>query len=592
MTRNQSIGCLVAIAAIALGACKQKAEWERGKKVIHLAMRAKIGSLDPVRSSTQYAGLAQAQMYETLYTYKYLVRPLEITPLLATDMPEISEDGSTYTVRLRRGVKFHDNKCFEATDGKGREMVAKDVEYSLKRMADKDLRPGGWWIYADRIKGFDAFQKRMQARKAGETFDWDAKVEGIEVVDSHTVRFHLVRPFPQFLYILAMGYTAIMPRECAEFYGATFSSNPVGTGPFVLHKWSRGNRIVFFKNPTYREVLYPSEADDYAKKMGLTAAAGKRVPFVDALVFHIFEQDQPMWLKFRVGDVHMAQVPSEYQDAIYTKKRTLRKKFVDQGMRNYNLALFDFIYRGFNMEDKVIGLPGGERAKLVRQAISLAMDTGEINDAFYNNGAVLYDGPIPPGLDGYEPGITSPYRGPNIEKAKELLAKAGYPEGKGFPTLQYEISNSSNTVEQSEMFTRQLKKIGIKLSVNTNSFPELSDKLKRKKAQMFGLAWGADYPDAENFLQLFYGPNEAPGSNNFNYKKPEYDALFNQARTMLPGPERTAIYKKMRAMLIEDVPAFGSMARTRYYAWNKKLKNVYPIETWYRWYKFLDISED
>ncbi len=585
---------LVAIAVLAAMAtqagCKRRAAWERGKKVAHLSIRSKVGSLDPVKSSTQSAGTVQAMVYEPLFTYKYLVRPYEIKPLLAARMPAISADGLTYTIELERGVRFHDDPCFKASGGTGREMVAQDFVYSVLRMADQDLNPGGWWVFQDRIVGLNAFQERMNARKPGESFEWDATVEGLRATDTHTIQIKLIRPYPQLLFILAMGYSVVVPRECAEHYGGEFGSHPVGTGPFVFDSWSRGNRIVFLKNPNYRDARYPSEGSEEAKKRGLLAPAGKRIPFLDGIVFHIFEQDQPKWLKFRVGDVDMIPVPDEYHDVIFDEHARLRKKFVDQGVRNDNVPLLDLIYRGFNMEDPIVGLPGGQRARLVRQAISLALDSDEINDAFYSNTNVLYDGPIPPGLDGYEPGVTSPYRGPNIEKAKQLLARAGYPDGKGLPAIQYEISNAGATVEQSEMFVRQLRRIGVKLSVNTNSFPELSDKLKRKKAQMFSLAWGADYPDAENFLQLFYGPNEAPGSNNFNYKNPTYDALYNQSRTMSPGPERTALYKKMRALLLDDVPSFGSMARTRFYVWGPRLKNVMPTEVWYRWHKYLDVE--
>lgn len=592
-TPHAALLCGVGVALlVVMGSCKQRPAWERGKKVAHLALRAKVGSLDPVKSSTQYAGLSQAQIYEPLFSYKYLVRPYELEPLLAAEMPDISDDGLVYTIKLREGVLFHDNECFEESDGIGREMVAQDFIYSLKRMTDKALNPGGWWLYQDRIVGFDAYQQRMQERDAGEPFDWDADIEGLQTLDDHTIQIKLLRPFPQFLFILAMGYTAVMPRECAEYYGLEFGANPVGTGPFMLRSWSRGNRLVLDANPKYRHVEYPSEASEEAIALGLDAPAGQKIPFLDAIVFHIFEQDQPMWLKFRVGDIDMVQVPAEYHDAIFHGDNELRPKFVKGGVHNYNLPLLDFIYRGFNMEDELIGLPGGDSARYLRQAISMVWDTGEVNDAFYNNTCILYDGPIPPGLDGYKKGITSPYRGPNIDAAKELLAKAGYPEGKGLPALQYEISRSGNSQEQAEMFTRQLKKIGVKIDVNTNSFPELSDKLKRKKAQMFGLAWGADYPDAENFLQLFYGPNEAPGSNNFNYKNPEYDALYNQTRTMLPSPERTAIYEQMREMLIEDVASFGSMARTRFYVWNDRLKNAMPAEVWYHWYKYLDVEID
>jgi len=585
-----AVALLAAALAPAIAGCKKTAQWELGKKYLHYPIGASVGSLDPVRSSTAYAGLAQAQIYETLFSYKYLVRPFELEPLLAASMPEISEDQTTYTIKLRAGVKFHDNPCFDDSGGKGREIVAEDVFYSMKRMADNTLRPGGWWVFQDRVAGFDAFNDQVDARRPNEPFPWEAPVEGFEVLDKHTLRIKLLRPFPQFLFVLAMGYAAVVPRECAEHYGLEFGNNPVGSGPFVLKSWQRGTKLIFEKNPNYRDARYPKEASAEARALGLAKAAGQKIPFLDGIVLHILEQTQPLWLKFRVKDLDIARVPADYHDSIFNADQTLRESMIAEGMQNYNLPLLDFIYRGVNMEDPVFGLPAGDKGRYLRQAISLAIDTEELNDAFYNNTTVLYDGPIPPGLSGYKAGVTSPYRGPNIDKAKALLAKAGYPGGKGLPPLEYNISRGGAGTEMAEMFTRQLRRIGVQLAVKVSSFPELADKLKRKKAQAFGLAWGADYPDAENFLQLFYGPNEAPGSNNFNYKNPEYDKLYEQARVMPPSPERAALYAQMRQILIEDAPTFGHQARTQFYVWNKRVKNVYPAAVWYNWFKYLDVD--
>ena len=594
------------IAVIAGGAgtagCKTVPEWERGKKILHYPIRAKIGSLDPVVQSSTYDTMSRAQVYETLFSYKYLVQPLELRPLLAAAMPTVSDDKTTYTIDLERGVTFHDNPCFESGSaedprsdrrserrpGQGREVVAQDVVYSLMRMADRDLKPGGWWLYRDRIVGFDEFRQRMQERPPGAPFDWDAEISGLRATDRYQLTIQLKRPFPQFLFILAMTYSAVVPRECAEYYGDQFALNPVGTGPFRLRQWIRGSRLIYERNPEYREEYYPTEASPEMKQRGLLAAAGQRVPFLDGLVFHLFEQDQPMWLKFRVGDLDVAQVPSEYQPIVYDENLELRQQFRDEGVDGYNLPLLDLIYRGFNMEDPLVGK--GEKATYLRKAIAAATDTGEINRSFYNSAATLYDGPIPRGLAGHRPGVTSDYRGPNLELARELLARAGYPGGKGLPVLNYETSRSGNIPEQTEMYLRQLAAVGIQVEGNLNSFPELQKKLIERKAQMFGLAWNADYPDAENFLQLFYGPNETPGSNNFNYKNPEFDRLYDAIRAMEPGPERTAIYQEMRQIIIDDAPMFGNMSRIRFYLWNQRVKNILPAEVWHHWFKFVDVE--
>lgn len=582
---------LIVFAAWALVACKSTPEWEKGKKYLHFPLRAKVGSLDPVRTSTQYANIVSSQVYDTLFQFSYLVRPYQIEPLLLERMPEVSEDKTTYTFELKKGVLFHDDPCFPG--GVGRELVAQDVIWSLMRMADRNLTPSGWWLYEDRIAGLDEFQKRMNKRKTGEPFDWEAKIEGFEVLGKHEFRIKLVRPFPQFLYVLAMGYTAPVPRECAEHYGKEFGNRPVGTGPFILREWKRGTRFVLDRNPKYREVRYPKNiSPELASRRDLAAMVGKRVPFLDGMVLHVFEQDQPMWLKFRVGDLDLVQVPAEYHDLVFQTgedlSKTLRPNLAGEGVLNENVKLLDLIYRGFNMDDPVTGK--GEKAKKVRQAISLALDTKEVNDAFYNNTNVLYDGPIPPGLAGHKEGILSPYRGPKLEEARAKLREAGYPDGKGLPPIQFYTSRSGNSAEQAEMLARQMKEVGIQIDVNLSSFPELVDKLKKRKAQMFGLAWGADYPDAENFLQLFYGPNSAPGSNNFNYATSDFDAMYQETRTMQPSPERTAIYEKMRDMIIEDCPIAGSMARTRFYLWNPRMKHVMPMEIDWKWLKYVDVE--
>jgi ABC-type transport system substrate-binding protein len=240
------------------------------------------------------------------------------------------------------------------------------------------------------------------------------------------------------------------------------------------------------------------------------------------------------------------------------------------------------------MEDPIVG--GFGKGKLVRQAIALALDTGELAEAFYNKTAISYDGPIPPGLEGHKPGVISPYRGPNLELAKKKLEEAGYPNGQGLPVLSYHTNRGGNSPEQTEMVARQLKKAGIQLQVNLHSFPELDDMVKKRKAQIFNMSWGSDYPDAENNLALFYGPNADAGSTYFTYRNPEFDALYQKASVMSSSPERTALYEEMRDLIIEDCPAIGSMGRTRYFVANKRVKNFHPDETWYTWIKHVGVE--
>lgn len=217
----------------------------------------------------------------------------------------------------------------------------------------------------------------------------------------------------------------------------------------------------------------------------------------------------------------------------------------------------------------------------------------EINQTFYNGRTIVYDGPIPPGLDGHPEGHTAEasYRGPNIALAKKKLAEAGYPNGEGLPPIRFYTSQSTINAEMGEMVKRQLAQINVRFEPVLMDFSTLIEAINKKQAAMFGFAWASDYPDAENNLALFYGPNEAPGSNHYNYKRAEYDEMYETILTMAPSEERTAIYEKMRDMILEDTPYVGSQARVRYYLVNPWLLNCRPTERYYGWFKFLDVDD-
>ena len=415
----------------------------------------------------------------------------------------------------------------------------------------------------------------------------------------------LNQPFIRFIYTLAMFQTSVLPREAVEHYEDRFSRHPVGTGPFLLTHWETGLQMIYQRNPNYRDVRYPADPgmnDDGTppylgyeedKALGLYESAGERLPLADKVIMTMFQTNAPMWLKFLNQELDYTSVPSEYfSQAFIKRKRTLRPEFVEEGVRVVPLPLLDMIYNGFNMEDPDFGGYEDEK-KWVRQAISLAVNLEEVNDAFYEGINLIYDGPIPSGLDGHPEGDDAPknYRGPNLQKARALLEKAGHAGGEGLPKLVYYTSRQPQSVEMAYMTARNLKKIGIKMEVNSVDFSELSEKLREKGAPFFGLAWGSDYPDAENNLQLFYGPFKSPMSNNFNYDRPEYNELYDEVRVMQPSPERTAKYVKMRDMIIEDVPMIGSMARTRYYLIHEHLKNFKPEETFANWAKYLTIKD-
>lgn len=589
---------VVGATALAVGEARAAAGEANQTKVLRLPMRTdgpKV--LDPAQGSTQYDNIASTQIYETLLTFNY-AKPTELQPLLLEKMPETQDEGLTWEFTLKPGVKFHDDACFPG--GKGREIRSDDVFYSLKRLADAQNQLKNWWLLENAIKGFDAYKEAQnEAVKNGGTFDYDAPVEGFVKVDDRRFKIVLNKPVYRFLYVLAQFQTSVVPREAVEKYGKDFPLRGVGTGPFVLENFTPKQSLTLVKNPAYHEVLYPARdewsREDRRKRMD--RPAGQRVPFVDRLEFTMYVQDQPMWLQFQAGNLGYIEVPNEYFEEGFDKRtKALKPELASKGITAHSDVLLDFIFSGFNMVDPVLGGLTDEGRKL-RQAIHLATDLEEINEAFYQGINVVYDGPIPVGLDGHPEGGRAPvsFRGPDLERAKAKLVEAGWPEGKNAKTgeqlvVRYYTSNSLLNQQMSEMLKRQIERIGVKFEPVLLEFSTLIENVNNKKAPMFGFAWGSDYPDAENNLALFYGPNESPGSNHYNYKNPEYDKLYEKILTMRPGPERTKIYEQMRDMLISDTPYVGSMGRTRFYLMAPWILNCRPTERTWSWIKFLDVD--
>ncbi len=563
---------------------------QSGERVAVLPIRTDgPKNLDPVKGSTTYDNMACSQVYETLMINKY-TDPMKMEPLLLTEMPTSEDGGLTWKFTLKPGIMFHDDACFPG--GKGREMVTDDVFYSIRRLADPKYEYENWWIIDDTILGFNEYKDRYVGKSG---FNYDDPIEGFRKINDHEFEIVLVEPVYRFLYVLGMFQTSIVPHEAVKKYGDDFSFNPVGTGPFLLDDFIPKKHLKLVRNPNYHEVYYPSEdewtSDD--RRDRLHRAAGQRVPFLDRLEFTMFVEDQPMWLRFSEGTIGYTEVPAEYfEQAFDSRTKRLKPEMRSRGVRGHSNALLDFIFRGFNMEDKVVGGYTPEKRAL-RQAINLAMNLDEFSTTFYKGNTVQYDGPIPPGLDGHPEGGRAPvsYRGANLELARQKLAEAGYPNGEGLAPIKFYTSGGANNPEQVELMKRQLARVGIVIEPNLVDFSTLIEFINNKKAAFFGFAWSSDYPDAENNLALFYGPNEAPGSNHYNYKRTEYDEMYRQIRVMTPGPERTAMYEKMRDMIIEDAPYVGSMARTRHYLINPWLLNCKPTERYWSWFKFLDVDD-
>lgn len=521
-----------------------------GEQVLY-GQTSRIQGFDPAKSGDVASSLAIARIYEGLLQYSYLDRPYRVEPLLAESMPEVSEDGLTYTFTIRDDIYFQDDPCFPG--GKGRRLVAEDFVYSIKRVADVKTASSGYWAFNGRIKGLDAFR---DASAESDVTDYDLPVEGLRAIDDRTLQMELTGPYPQLLWILAMHYSFAVPREAVEAYGGEFVNHPVGTGPYRLRKWTRNYRVEFERNPKWNETgrveTYPSDGPPEARAAGLLEDAGKPLPFIDRIVQFVVDDPATTWMMFMAGQFTFSGISRDNWDAVITPGRDLVDDLQKQKIELLSGPTLHLAYIGFNMDDPVVG-----SNKKLRQALSCAFNP-ELLVQYYNGRITPVYGPIPDPLAGFQPEPTAYSH--NIEKAKRLLTEAGYPDGIDPETgrrfeITLELGGASPDVRQVvDLMAGMFDRVGVVLKASYNNWPAFLDKMDRRQAQLFQLGWVADYPDAENFLQLFYSENASPGPNHANYANPEFDWLYEQVRVMLPGPEKDRLCEQMAEMVIEDCP--------------------------------------
>jgi ABC-type transport system substrate-binding protein len=536
------------VVLFAITSCFKKDADFQGKE-LNIAVKAQVKGMDPIYSDDRYSSTEVARVYEGLLEYHYLKRPYQLQPNLAEAMPEVTDNGLTYTFKIRKGVLFHDDAAFPG--GKGRELVAEDFVFSLKRLSDPKLLGNGWWTIDGKIKGLNEWREKYN--KLPQT-DYTEEIEGLRALDKYTLQFKLTKPFPQFLNVLAMPFASAVAKEVADKYGKELLNHPIGTGPFKIKNgvFRQSNRIEYLKNENYRKKTYPCEASEEFSKEYLKDC-GKQLPLVDRLTSHIIEETQPRWLNFLKGKVDFVEPDKDNFEGALPTGNELSPDLKAKGIQLMISPYLDITYTALNMELDLF-----KNNKKLRQAMLLAYNVNESNKLFYNNTGIPAQSVIPPGLKGYSKDFQNEYRGAGkaeqIAKAKELLKEAGYPDGKGLPVITYNCTSTTDAKQIGEFFQKQMAQIGINISVIQNPWPRLQEKIKNRQVMTHGIAWGADYPDAENFLQLLYGPNRAPGANGSGYDNPVYNKMFEQVAVMQDSPERTALYEKMNKMIAEEIP--------------------------------------
>ncbi len=541
-----------ALGALALAAIAHAAPL----KVLRVAFPIAETNFDPAATSDIYSGTIQEEIFESPLTYDFLARPAKVKPQTAAALPTITDGGRTYTLHLRKGIDFADDPVFA---GRKRELTARDYEYAFKRLMDPVVSSPNLWLIEGRLAGVTEAVAR--ARKAGH-FDYDAPVAGLEVVDRYTLRFHLLKPDYTFLYILAMPAIGAQAREVVEHYGADIGAHPVGTGAFRLAEWKRSSRIVLEKNAGFREEHYEAEppADDALSQKLYAEMKGKRIPQVDRVEVSIIEESQPRYLAFLNDELDLLALPYEFMNVVLPAGKPA-PWLVKRGIRAIEEIEPTISYLYFNMRDPTFGGYTPEKIAL-RRAISLAYDNQEEIHLLRNGMAVELQEIAPPGVEGHDPHF-SLGRTYDPARAKALLDMFGYIDRDGdgwrdMPDGSPLVFHYPTQPDQlSRLFTQLWKKdldaIGVRMDVQIAKWPDQRKQSKLGKLQLWDVGWSADYPDADNFYQLLYGPN-CGSSNDGCFALRAYDALYEKARGMPQGPERTAVYDEMAKLITAYAP--------------------------------------
>ena len=551
------------------------------------------GSIDPAQAASIYAKFIVLNLYDTLYRYKYLARPYQLQPNLAAAMPEVSEDGLTVTIRIKKGVYFIDDPVFDGAIG--REVKAHDFVYSIKRHFDPDMRAQGAWFWQGRIEGLDRWKT--------EGSNYDTEVSGLRVLDDYTIQITLTKPFPQFVHTLTQGYAAIVAREAAEEYGQILSSHPVGSGPFKLISRD-GVRAVLARNPGFRQEPFDLEAEGYDPATevspGLHKLQGKTPPFIDQLEFEFVPEGGARWNAFSAGELHFIKAPVSQFDSILSQRSPIALRSQYSDLYGFEASPeTGFIYTNFNMADERIGYhhdpEQNRRNQVLRCAMVKAFDWKKNNEIFFYNIGQVFPGAIPPTVPEYDASGDASYIQHDLEGARQLLQDNGWNE-ETLPALEYGFPNGVTERQAFEQFRNFMMSAGYPADkIRPLIFATYGDYQRaysQGKVTLINSSWTMDYPDVENIMQLYYGPNAAPGSNSASYNNPDYDRLYDAAATMNESPERTSIYREMNQMLMDDCVGITGISRTMLFLWDKKFI-MKPDRSFVGGYfmRFVDIAE-
>lgn len=542
----------------------------------------RVSTIDPALAADFVSGYIVSAIYDTLLEYDYDTRPYKLIPAALADMPQISSDLTVFKFCLRDDLFFAYASAMKGKTLSQRKITSKDIEYSFKRLADARINSPGYWIFRGKIKELDKFREKTASLKAGDYSIYNQEIEGFKVINDKTFEIRLEKPDPRFLYMLAMPYASIISSE-AVLSGVDLSEFTAGSGPFILDKWQKDYKMTFIKNCEFRKQFY-NGAENNEDKI-------RPLPFIDKITCYLVKQPLSGWLMFLRGELDIGAIDRDNFDAVVDPiSKDLKPEIKSLGIKLICTQEFQINYIGFSFTNKTLA----ENIKL-RKAISRAYNI-ESRVIHSNYALRRVNGPIPPGVAGYDENFANQNLIYDVKEAKRLLAEAGFPEGKDSATgkqleFDFDLGDTSPYYRQlAELMVDDMKKIGIKINPILNNRPKFFQKLNEGKMQLFRLSWVGDYPDAENFLQLFYSPN-AGKSNRVFYQDKLFDKLFEEALAMPDSEERTKKYSELARYISEQCPWIFESAPLSYQLIHGWVENFIPHNFANGRWKYLSVNE-
>ncbi len=500
------------------------------KKIFRYNESSGLASLDPAFAKNKQVMWATHQLYNTLIE---IDSNMQMKPSLATRW-DISDDALTFTFHLRNDVFFTDDACF--INERGRVLTAYDVEYSYNRIIDKSTASPGAWIFNNRVDS----------------------VNGFKAIDDTTFQLKLISPFQSILGILSMQYCSIIPREAVEKYGTDFRRHPVGTGPFQFVAWEEGQALILKKNERYFE----------------KDAAGNSLPYIDGIKVSFYDSKATEFLEFQQKRLDFIDdIDPSFKDEVLTKTGHLKKDWIGK-IELHKHPYLNIEYLGILVDDENELVKNSPlRLQKIRQAINYGFNRRKMMLYLRNSiGIAAESGFVPAGLPSFDSVLVKGYHY-DVAKAKQLLAEAGYPDGKDLPEIK--LLTIPIYGDLGSYIANELLQVGIKVQVEVIQKSLLMEQTSKSQAPFFRGSWIADYPDAENYLSVFYGKNPAP-PNYTRYKNAEFDKLYEKALSQKNDSLRYQLYQQMDRMVINDAPVVPLWYDMAIHLVHLNIKNFYP----------------